>query len=560
MLSQQSSMGSTSTVYSKPGNGAPDRGSPGQKPSTRHASSTQTPKRETTNAIPTPTTSSASLTLSPPTAIPAALSTSGLSIPTTLKPTYSTETPSILPATTAVTNPVITNVPNTTSSSTPTTSSSTSTTTTSTSTTSTTTSTTSTTTSTTSTTTSTTSTTTSTTSTTTSTTSTTTSTTSTTTSTTSTTTSTTSTTTSTTSTTTSTTSTTTSTTSTTTSSTSTTTSSTSTTTSSTSTTTSSTSTTTSTSSTTTSTTSTTTSTSSTTTSTTSSSTSSTSTTTSSTTTSTSTTSTSTSTSSTSTSTTSSPIGTASTPASPHTAERLLVCVTSDVNGMPDNLCDVLLLECRDRFPFKRRQSEVEKFATASAVTFRGTKCGIDMPILVPSKSLQDLQTTNGRDNLAWFGRNNLPHFAQLNIKLFTSNNDAQIDDIISFFKGLRDQQTQMQTRGLHIIGVIPAVYDAADTINDEMRSQLLRYARELSPDALLVRTSQREEIVGVPSCRLNAPSLWTHLANVIGQPSFVQSLELIKTVQLPSDLPILLSFTCARYMITYRGLHAKIRT
>ncbi|XP_064465445.1 uncharacterized protein LOC135376974 [Ornithodoros turicata] len=177
-----------------------------------------------------------------------------------------------------------------------------------------------------------------------------------------------------------------------------------------------------------------------------------------------------------------------------------------------------------------------------------------MPILVPSKSLQDLQTTNGRDNLAWFGRNNLPHFAQLNIKLFTSNNDAQIDDIISFFKGLRDQQTQIQTRGLHIIGVIPAVYDAADTINDEMRSQLLRYARELSPDALLVRTSQREEIVGVPSCRLNAPSLWTHLANVIGQPSFVQSLGLIKTVQLPSDLPLLLSFTCARYMITYRGI------
>ncbi|XP_064465296.1 uncharacterized protein LOC135376731 isoform X2 [Ornithodoros turicata] len=384
LFNQQSAKGSTRIGSIIPGNGgpgkgAPGKGSPGQKPTTTHASSTQSPKRQTTNAIPIPTT------LSPPTAVPTPGPASTLSSPTPLKPTHSPETPSISPATTAATMPVITGVTTTTSSST------------------------------------------------------------------------------------------------------------------------------------------------------------------------STTTTTTSTSSSSTSTTSSPIGTPSTSASSPT-ERLLVCVTKDANQMPQNLCDVLLFIHRNRFVFKSWNTDVEAFASANAETCRGTKCGIEMPILVASKALQELQTTDGRGNLARLERNNLRHFAKLNIKLTSHENDEHINAVISFFKGLRDEQNQMQTRGLHIIGVIPAIYDTADTINDEMRSQLLRYARELAPDALLVRTSQTGDIVGLPSCRLNAPSLWTHLANVIGQPSFTQSLDLIKTVQLPSDLPLLLSFTCVRYQITYKGI------
>ncbi|XP_064481952.1 uncharacterized protein LOC135394850 [Ornithodoros turicata] len=244
---------------------------------------------------------------------------------------------------------------------------------------------------------------------------------------------------------------------------------------------------------------------------------------------------------------------------PVPTERLFVCVLGDnVIVVQDGFCDVLLLVYKSRFPFggSARLPVIEDFRKTNPGSCVITKCGIDMTVLQSAHpSPTKLKSANGTRDLAWFEGNNFRHYAKLDLEIQSGNNGT-VTSYIDYFKALREEQNKMNLKGVHIIGVSPLISSKSDTLDDDMRSQLRRYVTEIRPYALLIRTTQLEKIpIFNFKCHLNGPSLWTHLENVKHQVSFVQSLDFVNTVQLPSDLRILLSFSCGGYKTYYKSLH-----
>ncbi|XP_064468489.1 uncharacterized protein LOC135379174 [Ornithodoros turicata] len=248
---------------------------------------------------------------------------------------------------------------------------------------------------------------------------------------------------------------------------------------------------------------------------------------------------------------------------PQAAERLFVCVLKNYGVVvPDGLCGVLLLTYRHRFPHGTltRLLIVENFTnTNPGGSCIITKCGINMILLqtTDNQALDKLASADGTKDLQWFEGLNFRHYGMLNLRIGL-HTEAAITRVINYFKALREKQNQMNTRGLHIIGVTPYFYTNAPTIGDDIKEDLRRIVTEVDLDALLIRTTQTESALFEPECRLTGPSLWTHLDNLEKQVTFVQSLEFARTVQLPSDLRILLSFSCTGFRTFYKSLSAHL--
>ncbi|XP_064476065.1 mucin-2-like [Ornithodoros turicata] len=251
---------------------------------------------------------------------------------------------------------------------------------------------------------------------------------------------------------------------------------------------------------------------------------------------TSTTSTTTSTTSTTTSTTSTTTSTTTTTTTTKTPldPQLMVCTSSSVTStVPDGLCHFYMYR-PSYAPFKISTLKFE---------FSTTRFGIDIEQEVRSDAMKQLDTPSGMTSIRDLYRNGTLHFSVLDFDITTKTSNAEVDQLIKFLKTISKVQfdeREGRNFGYLFVGVSPIGSDSGNTIRDHVQ----RIIEEARPDGILFLTTYVRLKSQGSECFIAAPSVWTvPTGTAPRQPTFVTSLDLRRTLQIPKTTIQLLSLT-----------------
>ncbi|XP_064475408.1 uncharacterized protein LOC135389274 [Ornithodoros turicata] len=229
--------------------------------------------------------------------------------------------------------------------------------------------------------------------------------------------------------------------------------------------------------------------------------------------------------------------------------KVLLCTSAATRHPPDGICDFLLYSPSILTSLTTSGTD-ERDALLSAFIehvedFQHTKAGLDIQELHRSKVSKHMGSRSSEIFLRDLWRDQVRHFGVLDFELTTSTRDSVIHTVIKMLKEIDTLQKSFrgprEEFGYYFLGVAVLYKKLPDT-DEIMKAHFQLMISEAKPDAVVFRTTYLRRLKDDALCRSTGPSLWAH-ATMIDQPTFVETLEFRKTVDVPRNITQLLSLT-----------------